>query len=108
MNSKRSPRALVVLTSLVGALLLTGVGMVDAKPKTRIGLARARAIALATVPGRVVEEELERERGRRIYSFEIAATGGAPGRITEVNIDARDGTVVGIEDEPADADEDRD
>jgi uncharacterized membrane protein YkoI len=62
--------------------------------EARITLRAARATALAQVPrGRVKSEELEREHGRLIYSFDIAV----PGRsgIEEVNVDAMTGGVVG-------------
>ena len=54
----------------------------------------ARGVALRTVPGRILEEELEEEGGRWIYSFEIRKV-GETGRIHEVNVDADRGTIVG-------------
>lgn len=63
----------------------------------------ARAAALAEVSGDVVASELEREHGHLIYSIEIRPTGQTSG-IREVNVDAIDGSIVGIEDEQDDAD----
>ena len=42
-------------------------------------------------PGQVIEVELEREAGRWIYEIKVLATGGS---IVELEIDARDGTVL--------------
>jgi uncharacterized membrane protein YkoI len=42
-------------------------------------------------PGQVMEVELEREGGRWVYEVKLLAAGGA---IVELNIDARDGTVL--------------
>jgi peptidase YpeB-like protein len=92
-------------TSLFAALALTStlsIGMsppAAAKPKAGITLAQARAIALARVPGKIVDEEIEREHGRRVYSIEIAPTGAPRGAIKEVVLDARDGRVLAVEDE---------
>jgi uncharacterized membrane protein YkoI len=58
----------------------------------------ARGLALARAPGGVVQAlELEREHGRLIWSFDIKVAGKSG--ITEVNVDARDGSIVGIEHE---------
>jgi hypothetical protein len=40
-------------------------------PGPQISLETARSTALGRVPGKVLEEELEREDGRMVYSFEI-------------------------------------
>lgn len=61
----------------------------------KISLDSARAIALQAVPrGTVASEELEREHGRLIYSFDIKV----PGRqgIEEVNVNAITGAIVGV------------
>ena len=42
-------------------------------------------------PGQVIEVELEREGGRWVYEIKLLATGGA---IVELEVDARDGTVL--------------
>lgn len=52
--------------------------------------------ALVAVPGQVIKAELEVEDGNLMYSFEIVDAGKA---ITEVEIDAGDGKVLGTEDE---------
>jgi len=58
----------------------------------------ARVIALARMPGaRIRALELENEHGRLIWSWELTLA-GKPG-IEEVNVDALDGHVVGVEHE---------
>ncbi len=63
----------------------------------KIPMDEARNKALALVPGNVVSEELEHERGRWIYSFEIKPAGEKRKIVTEVNIDSDTGEVVSIE-----------
>ena len=59
----------------------------------RITRAEAEKTALKEVPNGIVKEgELEREKGRLIWSFDIA-TPGTP-NITEVQVDARTGKIV--------------
>jgi uncharacterized membrane protein YkoI len=61
--------------------------------EARVNEAAARATALGRVPnGRVKSEELEREHGKLIYSYDISV----PGRsgIEEVNVDAMTGAVI--------------
>lgn len=60
----------------------------------------ARRTALAKVPeGKIAKEELEREGGKLVYSFDIKA-GTQPG-IDEVQVDAVDGSVVSVKHEDA-------
>lgn len=59
-------------------------------------LARIMQIALQHAPGEIVEVELERDDGRLIYEVEVL---GASGRVRKVEIDARTGAVLDIEDE---------
>lgn len=64
-----------------------------AKATIRPDAARAAALALALVPkGRIAEQEIEIERGKLAYSFDIKV----PGRsgIDEVLIDAKTGAVI--------------
>jgi hypothetical protein len=67
-------------------------------PRPQISMQAARAKALAYVPqGRIRSAELETEKGRLIYSFDIQV----PGRqgIEEVQISAIDGKLVSREHE---------
>lgn len=66
--------------------------------RTRISEDSARAIAMARMPGaRVQALELENEHGLLIWSWELKIE-GTPG-IEEVNVNALDGTIVGVEHE---------
>jgi uncharacterized membrane protein YkoI len=70
------------------------------KKEAKISEATARATALKEVPnGKVKSSELERENGKLVYSFDIAAPGKTG--VEEVNIDAIDGSVVSQEHESA-------
>jgi len=59
-------------------------------------LPRILEIARGAVPGEVLEVEIEREHGRLIYEVEILSRSG---RVRKVEIDARTGTVLEVEDE---------
>jgi len=56
----------------------------------------ARQTALAAVPGNVEEEELEKEHGKLVFSYDIRT---AKGTITEVQVDAKTGKIVSTEEE---------
>src|SRR5947209_1840303 len=88
-------RSKICMAALCG-FVLVGILSVEAKPKHKIGMARATAIAKQHAHGTLKSKELEKEKGRWIYSFEFRAGGG---KIREVNIDAYTGKVVGIEHE---------
>jgi hypothetical protein len=100
-------RALVsiLLASLACGALAVGASARDHKsPKkslkgeAKISMTQARATALAKVPGgRVKSSELERERGKLVYSFDIRPAQGTG--IEEVQVDAITGEVVSVEHE---------
>jgi hypothetical protein len=58
--------------------------------EAKITMEEAQKTALAKEPGKIKSKELEREKGRLIYSFDIKTADG----IHEVNIDAITGEVV--------------
>ncbi len=62
----------------------------------KLSMDQARAIALREVPGKIVHEELEHEKGRWIYSIEVRPTGETGRRVKEVNLDADSGKVVEV------------
>lgn len=71
------------------ALAYTGEKLAkDAK----IGIAEARAIALKAHPGKITDEELEKEKGGSglRYSFDIKTATG----VQEVGVDAKTGAVL--------------
>ncbi len=76
-----------------------------AAPSARISLEAARGTALGRIPGKVVEEELEQEHGRLVYSFEIQPD-EPNSKLKEVHVDANDGSIVAVEDEEAEDDKD--
>ena len=69
------------------------------KKEAKISAEDARAIALKKVPGEIEEEELEKEHGKLVYSYDIRAAGQKD--ITEVQVDALDGSIVSVEKENA-------
>ena len=85
-----------VVTAGLGLLLMAGAisayayeGEKLAKD-AKVSIAEARAIALKMQPGKITEEELEKENGSLRYSFEIEA-----GQTShEVSIDAQTGKVL--------------
>ena len=66
----------------------------ELQKEAKIAEADARATALKEVPnGSVKSEELEREKGKLIYSYDITVPGKSG--VEEVNVNAVDGSVVG-------------
>ncbi len=66
--------------------------------EAKITKAEAEKIALAKAPnGTIKEGELEREKGKLIWSFDIATPGTKD--ITEVQVDAITGAVVAVDKE---------
>ena len=62
----------------------------------KITKAEAQKIALAKVPnGTIKESELEKEKGKLIWSFDVATPGTK--NITEVNVDALTGEIVAVD-----------
>ena len=78
-----------VILGAVPAWAYTGEQLAN---QAKIGIAQARAIALKAHPGKITDEELEREKGGSglRYSFDIK--GGL--RTQEVGIDAQTGEVL--------------
>jgi len=72
------------------------------RKEAKIAEADARKTALAAVPGgKVQSHELEREKGRLIYSYDIKVAGKSG--VEEVNVDAMTGEIVAHEHEDAKA-----
>lgn len=74
------------------------------KKKAKITLEEARTIALKRVSGTVVEEELEKEKGRLQYAFDIRDSSG---KIWDVEIDAITGEVLQAAEDDEDGDSDQ-
>jgi len=99
-NWKRAP----IAAWLTLALLPAGI----AQTKAKVSMAEARTAALAVENGKVTSSELEKEKGKQIYSFDIQMPDGPH----EVNIDAVTGKVVedtieNAQDEAAEAAQDK-
>jgi uncharacterized membrane protein YkoI len=86
------------ILSLGAILFLLAAGTASAytgrefAKEAKFSLEQARMIALKAMPGRITDEELEREKGGSglRYSFDIAA-----GNVThEVGVDAKTGEVI--------------
>lgn len=58
--------------------------------EAKITMEQAKKIALAKEAGKIKDGELEREKGRLIYSFDVKMADG----IHEVNVDAMTGAIL--------------
>ena len=92
----RKVMPLVVLTAVcalfVGAPMAFAYTGQELASGAKVGIEQARAIALKAAPGKIIDEELEKEKGGTglRYSFDIRR-----GRKTyEVGIDAQTGAVL--------------
>jgi uncharacterized membrane protein YkoI len=88
-----------VLPMIIGSVVLATASLAADDPRlvaeAKIEEAAARATALARVKnGAVKSEELEREHGHLIYSYDIEVPGKSG--IDEVNIDAMTGKVIAM------------
>lgn len=59
--------------------------------QAKITMAEAREIALRAAPGKIEDAELEKEKGKLVYSFDIR---NQKGTISEVWVDAKTGAVL--------------
>jgi len=104
-----SPRTVAVMLSLLPAIPAAGaaqqpMAIREEKPgllaQAKITPDSARRVALSRVPSGTIESaEIEMENKHLIYSFDMSVA-GKPG-ITEVQVDARTGKVLGVEHEDA-------
>jgi uncharacterized membrane protein YkoI len=100
-----------LMTALTAGALMTGASFAATAPaksdvpanlakQAKITLDAARATALAKVPnGEVKSEELEREHGKLIYSFDIQVPGKSG--VEEVQVSALNGKVLSKKHESA-------
>lgn len=105
MKSKSIPGSV-----LVAALFMAGVigckteqqEQAELQTQARINKDQAQQIALAKAPGATVKEgELEKEKGKLIWSFDLGTADSKD--ITEVNVDAITGDVISVEQETPEA-----
>lgn len=100
MKSKTVLAGLLALGIVAG--LGSGCATHDKKleGQAKISEVQAREIALGKVPnGKIKTGELEEEKGKLIWSFDISTPGTKD--ITEVNIDAITGAVIAVDVESA-------
>src|SRR5512144_2630510 len=91
----REPRETTMIRGM--AVLALAVGMTAAAAATsdpKITMTQARKVALQRAHGKIESEELEREHGKLIYSFDIRVPNQSG--ITEVAGDAMKGTIVNV------------
>lgn len=94
MDTKRQNAGIVAIAALAATLATPSLAYTGQKLRgeARIGIKEARAIALKAHPGKITDEELEREPGGSglRYSFDVAN-----GRhVQEVGVDAATGAVL--------------
>ena len=93
------------LTGLLAITLVVGIStavwsdekerkVADLVKDAKVTAEQAIKTAMEKVPGTVVEAELEKKHGKTVWEVEIL---GADGKVTEVHIDAADGTVIDTE-----------
>lgn len=101
MKIKRIICAALGVSVLAGCLVSCATdAQKEAKLQAQAKVLRTEAerIALAKVPGGTIKEgEIEKEKGKLIWSFDIATPGTLD--ITEVQVSAMSGEVVAIEKE---------
>lgn len=87
-----------IIACLMIAMFSVSAFASSVKPKV-IGMKRATAIATTRAKGLTLKaKELEKEKGKWIYSFEFKNRDGS---IREVNVDAITGKILGVEHEDA-------
>jgi uncharacterized membrane protein YkoI len=105
------PKLKMITKIIIGGLLAAGLvaggagGCATEKQEqaalqaqAKVSKEQAQQTALAKVPGGTVKEgELEKEKGKLIWSFDIATTGSQD--ITEIAVDAITGEIVSVDKE---------
>jgi hypothetical protein len=89
-----------LVAGMAGCATEKGKEAKEAKLQAQAKITRAEAekIALAKAPGGTIKEgEIEKEKGKLIWSFDITTPGTKD--ITEVNVDAMTGEVVAVDTE---------
>lgn len=96
MNKTTISLAAFAATITASAALLAAPASQDLMKEAKISRAEAAKTALAQVPNGVIKsEELEREHGKLIWSFDVAKNDTK--NITEVQVDAKSGKIVSIQ-----------
>jgi hypothetical protein len=98
---------IIGLAAVIGIAVCALIGCATEEKKeaklqaeAKVSRADAEKAALAKVPGGTIKEgELEKEKGKLIWSFDISTPGSSD--IKEVQVDAISGGVVSVETESA-------
>ena len=77
----------------------------EERKAVKVSAEQARRTALERVAGTIVEEELEKENGRIVYSIEIRDKNQ---KVFDVEVDAETGAIVKVEEEDEDDEDDGD
>src|ERR1039458_7162093 len=91
---------IIIAGLLAAAIVAVGAAgcASEMQAQAKISKEQAQQTALAKAPGGTIKEgELEKEKGKLIWSFDIS-TPGSP-NTTEVNVDAITGDVISVETE---------
>ncbi|MGC4087506.1 MAG: PepSY domain-containing protein [Polyangiaceae bacterium] len=101
MSALGRARFVTVLALLVSvAAQLSAPARADSK---RVPLEEARRVALRRVPGTVLEEALEYDRGKEVYTFNIRPRRARPpDLIVRVKVDPGDGHIISVRREDED------
>ncbi|MCA1622586.1 MAG: PepSY domain-containing protein [Acidobacteria bacterium] len=75
----------------------------EERKQVKISAKQARKTALERVSGTIIEEELEKENGRIVYSIEIL---DKDKKVFDVEVDAETGAIVNVEEENEDDEDD--
>ena len=103
-NQKNMKHNFIPIGMLATALVLVGASgcttekqeQAELQAEAKVSKEQAQAIAQAKVPnGTVTESELEKEKGRLIWSFDLSTPDSKD--TTEVNVDAISGDLVNVE-----------
>lgn len=100
---------LFIKASLISALLVTAPAVGGARDldKLRDAVKRGEVLPLSTLqeklraryPGDIIRVELDEDDGRFTYEFKVLQ---ANGRLYEIEMDARDGTILDVDDDDDD------
>ena len=106
-KSPASQTQIMKLKSLLGLTLTVALlgfvsGCASLESQAKISRADAERTALAKVPGGTIKEGgLEKEKGKLVWSFDIAKPGDK--NITEIQVDAITGAILSVDIETPEA-----
>ncbi len=85
------------ISTMLVMIALSGFGLASKQPdpalakEAKVTMADAEKTALAKAPGKIKSKELEKEKDKLIYSFDIRTKDG---KMHEVNVDAITGEMI--------------